>query len=496
MRDLIHLRLVDKLGLPQRYYDMAMPDVIKVLPNIGEVNEAANRTGNALGVGPVINRPDLEPQNAAERYGGAAIASLPAAAATILTGGAATPALLSSVGGSVAAQGAKDLGFGWKGQLLASLIGGGAGGATGVALTKPTVESIASTLGESRTMQEAGEHLQDAARNWLTTDMPNEEAQAWFPIRQVIGNTPTPLPNYTRALQDITTSGGPLAESAAALRPQLPDILQRRLAAMEANPTWNNVHAFRTDLGTAMLNPRTIGDLGNDNAAALYSALTEDLRDAAATRGFADRFDAANATSTALHDIAEGPIARIVAGPTASREDPLPEAAAQAALQGAQHGGTTLQILRQVMPGAVDELAAAHLRMQSPKYIKLNPQGTAPTALSPEAHAALIPDREVRSLIQRTVQPPGKPQASVVDHVASLNSALAAAALEHVLFNGGTTQGIGAALLGAGVPKGLQLLKSAGALPGILPGAAQGAMASPAALLGVTQPQPDASSAR
>lgn len=66
-------------------------------------------TGNITDLMGLTNRPDLQPTTPLERYGSATIGALPAAAATVATGGTALPALATTVLPALAGQGAHDL---------------------------------------------------------------------------------------------------------------------------------------------------------------------------------------------------------------------------------------------------------------------------------------------------------------------------------------------------------------------------------------------------
>lgn len=69
-------------------------------------NELTSATTDKLGI---TNRPDLTPTTPLERYGSAALGAVPAAAATIATGGAALPAVAGSVLPALVGEGAHDL---------------------------------------------------------------------------------------------------------------------------------------------------------------------------------------------------------------------------------------------------------------------------------------------------------------------------------------------------------------------------------------------------
>lgn len=497
-----------KAALAHGVSEAAWNSTIGNLLDTQQMNAGADAAGNALGVGPVVNRPDLAPQNAAERYGDAAVKALPAAAATITSGGAALPALLGSTGGAVAGQGAQDAGLPWYAQLGASLLGGGAGGAAASALSPQNVERVASTLGTSSTMQQAGSKLQSAARDWINNVMPAQQEAAWGHVNDIMADAPVPLNTTLSNLKDLVPDQTqPLGGATAALKGNqfsnlLDKIIPPDVAAKLPNadeipdtfrnwspanpPSWQQVKQFRSTVGDILGQPTMMKGMNEGDLQHLYAGLTDDMRTAADGRALGAEFDNANAENVRLNDIKANVMSKLVAGGEASRADPKPGEAATAVLRGAQHDGTTLQTLRDELPDATDELAAAHLRMFSPKYAKLNPQGSAPASLSPEAMQALVPDPSTRALITSVIPTPAP--RSIIGHGGeSLASGLFASLLEQGLNTGLGHEGqVGAALLGAGLPYGIRGLKAVGATPGILPGAALGAAAGGPAQLGVT----------
>jgi hypothetical protein len=250
-----------------------------------------------------------------------------------------------------------------------------------------TVEGIAAAHGTSQTMQEAGQHLQEGARDWLTNVMPQKQTAAWAPVDAAIpGPTPSPLGGFYNALEQIAGPKGALDPLTSLLSPKLPQQLRETFRdVLDGQPgdfTWADSRRLRSLLGEAMTNPQIIRDTGEKNLSRLYAAATSDMRQTAQGMGAAPLFDSANAESQRLYDIAQGPIAKVISGPSASlANDPAPEVAASRLLAGGKKGSTDLAALAQEIPGAQGELAGAALR------------GGLWGKLSPEARQTLVPDQ-------------------------------------------------------------------------------------------------------
>lgn len=358
---------------------------------------------NALGV---PSSAALAPQGPVEGLVRAGVRGVAAAAPLTLTG-AIVPTLVGGGLGGVASEGAKELGAPPAVQMGAGLIAGGAGTAAANVLGR-NVNSVARSLGNSSSLQEAGIELQDAARGWMTSELPTRLANAWAPVDALIApNTDTALTNFQSTLGRINTSAGTLQPLAERLRPQLPKTLGQlvtRTPAGLGNPVpWQDVQVLRTTLGDAMTNPKIVNDIGRQNMDALYKALSEDMRTAASnvSPDALDAFNSANAQSTALYGFAERNLGRIITDANNPMLDPRPEDVAKRLLVGGRRGGTDLAALRAEIPEGVDELAAAHLR--------LNPDAREWGRLSPEAQEALVVNPRDRAIVSSAVPKKGTP---------------------------------------------------------------------------------------
>lgn len=275
--------------------------------------------------------------------------------------------------------------------------------------TKATFDSTAAQLGDSTTLQQAGQSLQAEARSWLSDVLPRKLADVWQPVDAAIPSTMSvPLESFSSALKKINTSAGELEPLATLLKPGLPSRLEKALDPGESledlisdSPkgtqafNWKDVSKLRTTLGDALRNPQVIKDVGAENLDRLYASLTSDMSEGAQRTGAGDLFNAANLESRRLYQIGEGPMARLVAGAKRSAVDPNPESVAASLLSGGKKGASDLEVLRDEIPSGVNELAAAHLRTTGPASWG---------KLAPETRAALVPAADKSAVLNSSLQ--------------------------------------------------------------------------------------------
>ena len=280
------------------------------------------------------------------------------------------------------------------------------------------VEQQAAKLGTSRTLQQAGSALQDSARTWITNILPAKENAAWAPVDAVIPPaTSTPLNNFMSILQQQTSKGGQLNAALAPLESHLPktmlDALQNKTPiGLGVPPTWEEARALRSAVGDALRDPSIAKGAAEQNLRQMYAGITTDLRGVAqgidATNpqaGATAAFDAANLESTRLHGFAENVLGKVIQSKNPQQVGITPENAANAMLAPAKKGGTMLGQLRNELPDAADELAAAHIRMKglSDPTDPASPVSGAFSsqwgAMSPEAKLALVPDPSMRQIL-------------------------------------------------------------------------------------------------
>lgn len=265
------------------------------------------------------------------------------------------------------------------------------------------VKNIAEGLGDSRNLEDAGAVAQKAARTWLSDTMPAKMEAAWAPLDKAIPKTaPMPVTNFESALESLRTNAGELQPLADKLAPSLPaklqDIfkqldIQQNMGTGVSVPVTNfgDVQALRSVVGSAMGNPSITKDIPAQQLAALYGALSEDMKAAAGRAGVGAEFEAANKTSKELFNFANGTVGKIVAGQSETAKDPLAGLAARRLLTTGETDGSQLAKLRSEMPEVADELAAAHLQSRPERWNKL----------TPSAQAALVPDPALRGKIAK-----------------------------------------------------------------------------------------------
>ncbi len=266
------------------------------------------------------------------------------------------------------------------------------------------VEQTAGKLGKSATPEQAGKVLQEDGRNWRNKIMPKKLSEAEKPYKELVpDDTQNPIFGFNNALDSITAEGGKLSELVAELTPKLPARLKKILNdaldspagknATEAKPTFSKtlldadgkplqtgtapaqaaeplttgeVRTLRSALGDAMSNPKVVNEIGESNLRHLYAAVTGDLRSTAKEMGALEHFDRYNEVSTKLYNLASGPMSRIFKSTTGALEDGVggitPYDAALDLMSEAKKGGSLIAQLREEIPKAMDELAAAQLR--------------------------------------------------------------------------------------------------------------------------------------
>jgi hypothetical protein len=380
-----------------------------VLPTSSTLLEGTGRLG-------LTDRADLVPgygeNPTSERYGAAALQGVGSAVPTLALGGPVATTLAAGGAGGLAGEAAHSL---LPGVSAAPVVAGTAAGlgVQGVAsiLASRSIPAIARSIGSSETWDQAGTAAQASARDWLVSTLPTKQAAAWAPVDAAIpASAGTPLTNFESALAGITSKAGSLQPVVDALSSKLPgnlqDILQNKtLVGLGISPSWSDVQQLRSAVGNAMSNPQVVKDIPAQQLSQLYAALTKDMEATATRQGAGDLFSAANAESTRLYGIAEGPMAKLVAGAKASADDPLAGKAAKSLITAGNTTGSDLGALRGEIPSAVDELASAHL-LQSPSGW---------TKLSPEAQTALVPDLQTRARIDRAVASSTSPPPSLKD---------------------------------------------------------------------------------
>jgi hypothetical protein len=342
-----------------------------------------------------------------------------------------------------------------------------------------SVESTASNLGASRTLQEAGTALQNNARGWLQ-NFRDMGRVLWDRVNsQVPPDSPVSVHNYDAALEQVRRTIGDGAPNTAdvlqpALTRRLFDALQLD-ASSNGSLSWQAVRGIRTRVGEMLANPQIIADTDTAELKRIYGALSQDIQThlatvdtATGTTSASRAFNTANTFTRNGHAILDEGLGHVL------QDGMTPEGAASYALAGGKRGGTFLNQLRTEIPGGVDELAAHTLRQaalsppafQNAANTRISPSRfqTEISRLSPEAHTALFgadPYVLRRIQAQRTVADSMKQTEQIANHS-----------------NTQTSHGMAAALgLGEAVPAGYIGYESGG-VRGAIAGAAT-SIASP-----------------
>ena len=298
------------------------------------------------------------------------------------------------------------------------------------------------TGGEARTWEQAGDSAKSAAQKWLQETLPATLEGVWAPVRDAVPpSTPTPITNFTSAVEGLNKKAGALQNVYELLTPQLPKALQGALQVQELGnitPSWSDVQTLRSAVGEAIANPQTVKDIPQQALSKLYSALSEDMRGTIGDVGgqpALDQFAQANAESQRLYNIAEGPVSKLVTSDE-------PGKVARALATGSRADASQLQALRDEVPDAADNLASAHLRqigLASPELAESSLAGNFNKSwhqMSPEAKIALVPDAGLRTQLDGT--------AVVHGNLKSLPANTEGKTLMSRLASGGLGSGIGA----------------------------------------------------
>lgn len=253
-------------------------------------------------------------------------------------------------------------------------------------------EQAAQRAGKSVDWEDAGASAQALGKTWRTETMPKKLAEAEIPVNKLVpGKLPTPLSTFDTALGRITGDAGSLQKLSDLLTPRLAGQLQKtRQAGQELEsltgtagvpPTWAEVRTIRSKLGEALGDPTLIRDIGKQNIAMLYRAISDDLTRSAKKVGAGEAWKNYNEESTRLYNFAGGTLSKVLSATGQQGEEILPGVMAKRLLDTGKLDATDLAALRAEIPEAANELAAVALR-QGPGMWK---------ELGGKAREALVP---------------------------------------------------------------------------------------------------------
>jgi hypothetical protein len=228
------------------------------------------------------------------------------------------------------------------------------------------IEDTAADLGQSDTPQKAGAALQLDGENWLKNFQQDQRA-AWNDVdMHVPPSTPVPVTNYASTLTGVRNQMPAAPATATVLQSGLSrDLLNSLIQDTRGGPLdWQSVRGIRTRIGEMLNDKNLIGDTSYGDLRRIYGSLSTDLDQAVQPLGpgAINAVDRANTLTREGHDFIDNTLSHIVG----NRNNPIaPEQAYNAAMSGANAGGTTLQSIRDQLPQGADELAAARLRQMS-----------------------------------------------------------------------------------------------------------------------------------
>lgn len=210
--------------------------------------------------------------------------------------------------------------------------------------------------------QATGTSVQAAARDWRDNVFPAQQKALWDPLNQRMAGAAVTPSGYQSALDSVTKQLG-LPETQKALTPALAQKLSDALSAdVGGNMTWDQASALRTLIGQTMGVPEISQSVGADVLKRAYAGIASDMRNTAVAHGQDALFDAANKVSTDGHAFINGPLAKVISTNNPAQERITPDQATSNLLNS---DGTTLQAIRDNLPGAADQLAAYKLRQMA-----------------------------------------------------------------------------------------------------------------------------------
>lgn len=273
-------------------------------------------------------------------------------------------------------------------------------------------ENVASKLGKSTSLQEAGTVLQKEAQDWID-NVGDKHAAVWDPVNAAIpADTPVDISKYRDAINANRDRLSAFANTVKTVSPgaakDLEGSLDKDFPAgpggaqtsdgsvrmpgggnyVPPQPTWKDVQGLRSMFGELRGDPGAIEKIGDKNLSRIYASLSDTLGDTAEKNGVGDLFDKANMESSRLYDIQKNIMYPII--------DTDPEKAAAKLMAGAKNGSSSLDVIRGELPTAADELGAYHIRntvansTNAPRDIARAYSGAGPNRLTPESYNALF----------------------------------------------------------------------------------------------------------
>jgi len=243
------------------------------------------------------------------------------------------------------------------------------------------LDETAHGYGTATNLQEAGATLQAESHAWMGQFRQAQNTAEQAVAARVPVTAPVDLAPVNQVL-NAATRRMPGLPSVAGIH-QNPTFQKMQTALATDAPTgvarWEDIRQWRTAVGEELEKSLVARD-GNQAAwRQLYGSLSQSLGRTAFNHNASSEWQAANQVTSQGHQFIETTLNKVINSTNPAQNTIKAEDAAKAAFQGANAGGTTLQMIRAQMPAAADDLAAARLR--SAGQAKL--QNAAGTEVSP-----------------------------------------------------------------------------------------------------------------
>lgn len=333
------------------------------------------------------------------------------------------------------------------------------------------VESVADSFGPATSFREMGVAAQTGARRWM--DKFSETTGKLYDAIPIKPETTANLDGTRTALRDLTETfaSNPQLRSAT----QNTKLMQYRQALEKGGLSWEDLKAFRTDIGEQMGEALLTDGARKGQLKRLYAALSTDMEETARAQGprALAAFRRANDTFAAGQTRIEGAIRSLIG----NADDRSPEAAAQFLQRIAREGkgGADLKALAEVRR----TLNADEWGQVSNGFIRLmgQPANSAGREFSPQTFVRVYSDMapEAKNLL---FGGPNKALRQNLDEFVSVIDDMAA---------NDATRNVSRTALGLGGVMSSGLGAAAGAQVGGLPGALLGVVLTNAAQYGAAK---------
>lgn len=307
----------------------------------------------------------------------------------------------ATAGGALGAEAMKEAFPNMTGaDAFGGLVGGGLYGSVKALgrglLHLDSIEHLASQLGNSETYQQAGRAIQSHISDWLSNGAKQAESHAWAPldVKMAWIAPKGPQVDLKPFVEEVMNTAGnvklgemaPLANASSppGIRNLVNGLYHMGLidetgAYTGKTVPWNDVRAYSSEFGSQIKNPGDpISTIPDAKLKTLWSKLMGAQENTATANGAEEEFASAKEASRQINDVRKKLAPLVKPGVD-------PEDAAASMVGNAPKGGSALQVLRDTVPEATDELAAAHIR--SGGWTNASPE--AKMALAPTNHTAI-----------------------------------------------------------------------------------------------------------